>query len=188
LIRLLKQLQPRPVVICGCALLFLAGMSALLAWLATIPPADRLLHVTGQLEELTLQDPSTGLFTITLLTPSGLRTFDLDNAHRLVALQARAATPDEERIGRGMPVALDYFAFGRGKIVVDATLGKTKVAKAPPALRSCASHPSLPKWSVASPATNIAVTAQRRAPRASPLPKSVGSSASNFRALFIQNP
>ena len=127
MIGLLKQLQPRAVVIFGCALLILAGMNGLLAWLGPIPPADKLFHVTGRLQELTLQNPSTGSFKITLVTKNALRTFDLENAHRLVALRSRTATLEGEGVGPGMPVALDYFAFGRGEKVVDVTLGKTKV-------------------------------------------------------------
>lgn len=127
MIQLLKQLQPRSFVIFGCALLTLAGMSGLLAWLDAVPPPDKLFHVTGQMEDLTLQDPSTGSFAITLATESGLSAFDLENAWRLVGPQSRAAALDGERIGRGTPVALDYYAFGRGTKVVDVTLGRTKI-------------------------------------------------------------
>jgi hypothetical protein len=94
--QLLKQLQPRSFVIFGCALLTLGGMSGLLAWLDTIPPPDKLFHVTGQMEDLTLQDPSTGSFAITLATERGLRAFDLENARRLVGPQSWVAPLDGE--------------------------------------------------------------------------------------------
>ena len=122
---LLRQLHPRGVVIFGCAILTLAGMARLVAWLGTIPPRDLLLHMEGQLQELRLQDASAGAFKITLLSGSTLHTFDFHNAHRLVALPSWT-----ESLGNGqseITVALRYFELGRQKRVVDVVLGKERV-------------------------------------------------------------
>ena len=121
----LRQLHPRAAVIFGCAMLALAGMAAGVAWLGALPPRDQLLHLTGQVQELKLQDASTGAFKITLLSAGALHTFDFDNAHRLVDLPSWT-----ERLGDGrgeMTVALHYFALGRKRKVVDVVLGKERV-------------------------------------------------------------
>src|SRR5262245_45158319 len=107
----------------GCAMLALAGMSSLLAWLGTLPPGEQLLHLTGQMQELKLRNANTGAFTITLLSSGTLQTFDFDNADRLVGLPLSKLGD-----GRGeIPVTLDYFVIGRGKKVVDVVLGKERV-------------------------------------------------------------
>jgi len=77
----------------GCAMLALAGMSGLLAWLGTLPARDQLLHQTGQLQELRLRDANTGAFTITLLSSGTLQTFDFDNADRLVGQKCGQHAP-----------------------------------------------------------------------------------------------
>ena len=122
---LLRQLHPRMAVIFGCAMLALAGMNGLLAWLRTLPPREQLLHLTGQIQELKLQNPNTGAFTITLLSAGALHTFDFDNAHRLVGLPSSTETLGD---GRGeITATLHYFDIGRGKKVVDVVLGKERV-------------------------------------------------------------
>ena len=122
---LLRQLHPRAAVIFGCAMLALAGMSGLLAWLGTLPPRHQLLHLTGQMQELKLRNPDTGAFTIALLSAGALHTFDFDNAHRLVGLPIRTETLGD---GRGeITVTLDYFEIGRAKKVVDVVFGKERV-------------------------------------------------------------
>ena len=122
---LLRQLHPRVAVSFGCAMLVLAGMSGLLAWLGTLPPRDQLLHLTGQIQELKLRNPDTGAFTITLLSAGALHTFDFDNAHRLVGLPSSTETLGD---GRGeITATLHYFEIGRGKKVVDVVLGKERV-------------------------------------------------------------
>jgi hypothetical protein len=125
LLGLLRQLHPRVAVIFGCAMLALAGMNGLLAWLGTLPPRDQLLHLTGQIQELKLQNPNTGAFTITLLSAGALHTFDFDNAHRLIGLPSSTETLGD---GRGeITATLHYFEIGRGKKVVDVVLGKERV-------------------------------------------------------------
>jgi hypothetical protein len=109
----------------GCAMLALAGMSGLLAWLGTLPPRDQLLHLTGQLQELKLRNANTGAFTITLLSSGALQTFDFDNAYGLVGLSSST-----QKLGGGqggIAVTVDYFEIGRGKKVVDVVLGKDRV-------------------------------------------------------------
>ena len=55
--------NPRGVVIVGCAILVLAGLTASVAWLSIVPPREQLLHLTGQLQELKLRNAKTGAFT-----------------------------------------------------------------------------------------------------------------------------
>lgn len=127
MIGLFKQLQPRAVVVFGCSFLTLAGMAGLVAWLGTVPPPDQVLHVTGRLDDLTVRDPETGAFTITLMAGDTFETFDLDNARALIARPSGVVTADGERIFRGMSVSLDYYMFGRAKTVVALTLGTTQI-------------------------------------------------------------
>jgi hypothetical protein len=109
----------------GCAMLALAGMSGLLAWLGTLPPRDQLLHLTGQLQELKLRNANAGAFTIALLSSGALQTFDFDNAHRLVG---RSASTEKLGNGQGeITVTVGYFEIGRGKKVVDVVFGKDRV-------------------------------------------------------------
>ena len=122
---LLRQLHPRVAVSLGCAMLVLAGMSGLLAWLGTLPPRDQILHLTGQIQELKLRNPDTGAFTITLRSAGALHTFDFNNADRLVGLPSSNETLGD---GRGeITATLHYFEIGRGKKVVDVVLGKERV-------------------------------------------------------------
>lgn len=121
---LIRQLHPRAAVVLGGSAMAVAGMSALRAWLDTVPPRDQLLHLTGQVQELRLRNPNTGAFTITLLSAGALHTFDFNNARRLAGL------PSWKRLGDGrgeITATLSYFAFGRGKKVVDVVLGKDRV-------------------------------------------------------------
>jgi hypothetical protein len=127
LVRLLKQLHPRTSVLSGCAILLLAGMNGLVAWLNTIPPRDQLRHVTGQLQELVLQSARAGAFKITLASGGALHTFEFKNAHRLVALLSPGEKLEGRQINSAVTVALAYYPFGRGKQVVDVTLGQDNV-------------------------------------------------------------
>jgi len=108
----------------GCAILVLAGMTGLLAWLDTIPPPDQLRHVRGQLREMALQDASAGAFRITVASGDALYTFEFENAHRLVAL---LSARENRQIDGDVNVSLTYFPFGRAKKVVDVTLGQDNV-------------------------------------------------------------
>jgi len=126
-IGLLERLQPRAVAIFGFCFLTLAGMAGLVAWLDTVPPADQLLHMTGQLSNLTVRDAKTSAFTITLESGNAPSTFDLDNARALVAHPSGTVTLDGEGVFQGMPLAVDYYAFGRARKVVALTLGAKKV-------------------------------------------------------------
>ena len=91
MVGLLKRLQPRGFVVFGCAILALAGMSGLLAWLDTIPPRDQLLQITGELRELVLQDESAGAFKITVASGGALHSFEFEDARRLVDLLSPGA-------------------------------------------------------------------------------------------------
>jgi len=125
LLGLLRQLHPRAVVMFGCAMLALAGMAVGVAWLGTLPPREQLLHLTGQVQELKLQDAATGAFTITVLFAGALHTFEFDKAQRLVDLPAWR---ERRRGGRGeMTAALQYFELARTTKVVDAVLGNERV-------------------------------------------------------------
>jgi hypothetical protein len=114
-------------VLSGFAMLILAGMSGLVAWLEAIGPRDQLLHVTGQLQELVLQNARAGAFKITLAPGGVLHTFEFKNAHRLVALLSPRENLDGRQIDPAVTVALAYYPFGRGKRVVDVTLGQDNV-------------------------------------------------------------
>jgi hypothetical protein len=118
---LLKQMQPRLAMIFGCCILALAGMSALLAWAGTVPPRGQLRWVTGQLQELELQNARAGVFRITLASEGAVHTFYLENAHRLVTLLSR------RQIDGAETVAVAYYPFGRSTKVVDVTLGQDNV-------------------------------------------------------------
>jgi hypothetical protein len=123
LLSLLRQLHPRKIF--GCAMLALAGMSSLLAWLGTLPPRDQLLHLTGQMQELKLRNPASGAFTITLLSAGALHTFEFNNAHGLVGLPSGI-----EKLEHGpgeITVTLDYFKIGREEKVVDVVFGTERV-------------------------------------------------------------
>ena len=122
-----ERFHPRVAVVLGCAMLALAAMSGLLAWLGTLPPRDQLLHLTGQVQELKLRNPATGAFTITLLSAGALYTFEFDHAHRLVGLAARTEKPRDNR--GEIIVTLGYFEFGRSKKVVDVLFGKERVLR-----------------------------------------------------------
>jgi len=102
-------------------------MAGLLAWLDTIPPPDQLRHVRGQLREMTMQDASAGAFKITLASGDALYTFEFENAHRLVALLSARENPEDRQIDQVVNVSLAYYTFGRGKKVVDVTLGQDNV-------------------------------------------------------------
>jgi hypothetical protein len=108
-------------------MLILAGMSGLLAWLETIGPRDQLRHVTGQLQELALQNAGTGAFKITLASESAIQTFEFRNAHRLVVLLSPRENLQGRQVNPGVTVALAYYPFGREKHVVDVTLGQDNV-------------------------------------------------------------
>jgi hypothetical protein len=127
LVRLLKQLHPRVAVLSGCAILLVAGMAGMLAWTQTVPPRDELRLVTGQLQELVLQNARAGAFKITLASEGVLHTFEFKNAHRLVALLSPRESPEGRQIDRAVTVALAYYPFGRGKQVADVTLGQDNV-------------------------------------------------------------
>jgi hypothetical protein len=118
---LLRQLHPRGMVFGGCAILVLAGMALLLAWLGTLPPREQLRRVDGQLQALTLQDAKTGTFEITLVSEGALHTFALEHAQRLVGL---LQSPD---LRHGIPVSVQYFEIGRNRRVVDVVLGQDRV-------------------------------------------------------------
>jgi hypothetical protein len=121
----LRQLHPRTAVILGCAMLALAGMSSLLAWLGTLPPRDQLLQLTGQMQELKLRNPASGAFTITLLSAGALHTFEFNNAHGLVGLPSEI-----EKLEHGpgeITVTLGYFKIGREEKVVDVVFGTERV-------------------------------------------------------------
>jgi hypothetical protein len=122
LLALLRQLHPRVVVFSGCALLALAGMAAGVAWLNVLPRREQLVHLTGQLQELRLEDASTGAFKITLVSEGKLHTFHFDGGKRVVAM------PSPEKDSQGdIAVALSYFEIGRSNRVVDVILGKEQV-------------------------------------------------------------
>jgi hypothetical protein len=122
LLGLLRQLHPRVVVSVGCAILALAGMAAGVAWLNTLPPREQLLRLTGELQELRLEDAVTGAFRITVLSEGKLYTFDFKHAQRL------AAMPSRLRHGEGnIAVSLKYFEIGRNNKVVDVVLGEERV-------------------------------------------------------------
>jgi hypothetical protein len=114
-------------VVCGFAMLILAGMNGLLASSNTIAPRDQLRQVTGQLQELVLQDARAGAFTITLASEGALHTFEFKNAHRLVTLLSPRENLDGRQINPAVTVALTYFPDGLGKTVVDVTLGQDNV-------------------------------------------------------------
>src|SRR5262245_58327136 len=118
---MLKFLNPRAATLFGCAILALAGLAALVAWLGTVPPRDGLLHIDGQLQELRLRDAKSGAFEMTLVSSGNLHTVDFDKAHRLVTLA------EGGRLRQGVMVALDYFESGRAKKVVDVVLGDERV-------------------------------------------------------------
>jgi len=90
LLGLLRQLHPRLVVRFGFAILALAGMAAGVAWLNTLPPREQLLCLTGELQELRLEDAVTGAFKITVLSDGKLYTLDFDRAQRLAAIPSWA--------------------------------------------------------------------------------------------------
>jgi hypothetical protein len=122
LLALLGQLHPRVVVISGCALVALAGMAAGVVWLNTLPPREQLMHLTGQLLELRLEDASTGAFKISMVSDGKQHTFHFDGAKRVIAM------PSPERDHHGnIAVALSYFEVGRSKRVVDVVLGEKRL-------------------------------------------------------------
>ena len=122
MLALLRQLHRRVVVFSGCALLALAGMAGGVAWLNVLPRRELLLHLTGQLQDLRLEDASTGAFKITLVSEGKLHTFHFDGVKRVVAM------PSPERDGQGnIAVALSYFEIGRSNRVVDVILGNEQV-------------------------------------------------------------
>jgi hypothetical protein len=127
LLGLLKQLRPRGPVIFGCAILALAGMTGLLAWLDTIPPWNQLRHVRGELHDIVLQSARTGAFKITLASGGKFYTFEFENAHRLVALLSQRDNSEARRIDPRATIAVAYYSFGRGMKVVDVTLGQDNV-------------------------------------------------------------
>lgn len=97
-------------------------MAAGVAWLNTLPPHAQLLHITGQLQELRLEDGSTGAFKITMVSGGKQHTFFVDGAKRAFAKSSL------ERRGQGnIAVALSYFEIGRSKRVVDVVLGEERV-------------------------------------------------------------
>jgi hypothetical protein len=102
-------------------------MAGLAAWFDTIAPRDQLRYVTGQLQELVLQNARAGAFKITLASGAALHTFEFKNAHRLVALLSPRENLDGRQINPAVTVALAYYPFGRGKQVVDVTLGQDNV-------------------------------------------------------------
>src|SRR5262245_50674900 len=102
-------------------------MAGLLAWLDTIPPREQLLHATGRLHEMSLQDARTGTFKIKLAAGGTLHTFEFANAHRRVAQLSPRANPERRDIDRVVTAAVAYYAFGRGKKVVDVTVGQEHV-------------------------------------------------------------
>ena len=121
---LLRQLHPRVVVSFGCAILALAGMAAGVAWLNTLPPREQLLRLTGELQELRLENAVTGVFNIALLSEGKLYTLEFDHAQRLAAMPSLAGPrPSQGKIA----VGLKYFEIGRNKKVVDVVLGEERV-------------------------------------------------------------
>jgi len=121
---LLRQLHPRVIVSFGCAILALAGMAGGVAWLNTLPPREQLLRLTGELQELRLEDAATGAFKITVVAEGKLYTFDFDHAQRPAALPSWVGP----RYGRGnIAVDLKYIEIGRHKKVVDVVLGNERV-------------------------------------------------------------
>jgi hypothetical protein len=102
-------------------------MSGLVAWLEMIGPRDQLRHVTGQLQELELQNARAGAFKITLTSGGVLHTFEFKNAHRLVALLSARENLEGRPISQAATVALAYYPFGRGKEVVEVILGQDNV-------------------------------------------------------------
>jgi hypothetical protein len=127
LVRLLKQLPPRTWVVSGFAMLILAAMSGLVAWLEAIRPRDQLRHVEGQFQELVLQNARAGAFKITLVSGGALHTFEFENAHRLVTLLSPRENLDSRKINPAVTVALAYYPLGSGERVVDGTLGQDNV-------------------------------------------------------------
>jgi hypothetical protein len=124
LLGLLRQLHPRVIVSFGCAILALAGMAGGVAWLNTLPPREQLLRLTGELQELRLEDAVTGAFKITVAAEGKLYTFDFDHAQRPAALPSWVGP----RYGRGnIAVDLKYIEIGRHKKVVDVVLGNERV-------------------------------------------------------------
>jgi hypothetical protein len=121
---LLRQLHPRVIVSFGCAILALAGMAGGVAWLNTLPPREQLLRLTGELQELRLEDAATGAFKITVVAEGKLYTFDFDHAQRPAALPSWVGP----RYGRGnIAVDLKYIEIGRHKKVIDVVLGNERV-------------------------------------------------------------
>ena len=106
LLGLLRQLHPRVVVSFGFAILALAGMAAGVAWLNTLPPREQLLCLTGELQELRLEDAVTGAFKITVLSDGKLYTLDFDRAQRLAAIPSWAGPGHSQ--GK-ITVGLKYF-------------------------------------------------------------------------------
>ena len=124
LLGLLRQLHPRLVVSFGFAILALAGMAAGVAWLNTLPPREQLLCLTGELQELRLEDAVTGAFKITVLSDGKLYTLDFDRAQRLAAIPSWAGPGHSQ--GK-ITVGLKYFDIGSNKKVVDVVLGEEQV-------------------------------------------------------------
>ena len=121
---LLRLLHPRVIVSFGCAILALAGMASGVAWLNTLPPREQLLRLTGELQELRLEDAVTGAFKITVVAEGKLYTFDFDHAQRPAALPSWVGP----RYGRGnIAVDLKYIEIGRHKKVVDVVVGSERV-------------------------------------------------------------
>ena len=118
---LLRRLHPRGMVVGGCAILALAGMALLVAWLDALPPREQLRHVDGQLQALTLRDAKAGAFEITLVSDGAVHTFALEHAQRLADLLHSAS------LRQGVPVTVQYFESGQKRRVVDVVLGQDRV-------------------------------------------------------------
>jgi hypothetical protein len=83
-------------------------MAGGVAWLNVLPRRELLLHLTGQLQDLRLEDANTGAFKITLVSEGKLHTFHFDGVKRVVAM------PSPERDGQGnIAVALSYFEISK---------------------------------------------------------------------------
>jgi len=60
-------------------------------------------------------------FRITLASGDALYTFEFENAHRLVPFLSVGENLENRQIDGVVTVALAYYAFGRGKKVVNVT-------------------------------------------------------------------